>query len=919
MRTFPIWLILSLLPFAATTAQQARGLFFAVHGPDAPRSVGDPNSLQALYFDIPATSDQPVYVRVFDAETGGYLDARRGAFNTKTRFVILGGASANQIHGIDHNPARNRRLSFPASDILFDETIGMNARIDGRYLSLGALPLAKGYPINSDMRRFVLLAFTVEGDDANYFDYVLSLDPDDKVPPPGVSMFTYELTLRTPETRQFISEIRIPSFGLDSVRIETFGVNGAPMQLNIPFQESVPIFSPGTGQWVRQTIPIPSNHATVGLQFQGLGTQNTFSVMARRPDGSIIPIPLPILDFEPVTYPRFSFRASYADTSCSTLRFTKLGDIPANFEVTETRWVFDSEVVSGTDIRRRFDTPGVYPFRLEIDGMMGGEPQQVVIEDSVTINQPPTAWAGGNRVTVPGRSMAFDGTVSEDEDGRITRYEWDFGDGQTGVGARIDYQYDNPGIFTITLTVYDDSNSPCNTAVSSATVLVNRAPIARIQAPEAAQRGDVITFDGSGSSDPDGTIVEYEWTINGTEFVTETVEWSVSTDAPVLARLRVTDNARTSNSTASAEHRVRVNRAPIAEAGNDKHVSPNRPATFLGERSSDPDGQIVSYEWIFPGNIRRDGARVEQGIAEPGWHTVYLEVTDDEGALGRDSLLVRVNHPPVPVVTGDLQLEGRTVTLSAGNSYDLDDDGEIIRYEWAMGDGTTLIGPDITHTYRRDGTFTATLTIADNSGTFSSIQATRVDIQTGVAPVVVAPVVSEVVAIASPVARAVFPDRAAPGTPFEVDIRSSENANKFYWFENGDWVAGDASRTFTHPSTSPFTVRYAVDNGAGQANSRATATATIRMNRAPEALAMVTNEALTDTLIVFDGSFSSDPDGDRLSFEWFVDGVSVGRTAKLEHRFLTPGRKTILLRVDDGFGLANSVSEWSRTLYIYSK
>lgn len=897
-------------------AQQARGLFFAVHGPDAPRSVGDPNSLQALYFDIPVTSTQPIYVRVFDAETGGYLDARRGAFNTKTRFVILGGASANQIHGIDHNPALNRRFTFPASDIIYDETIGSNARIDGRYLNIGALPMAKGFPINSDTRRFALLAFTVEGDDANYFDYVLSLDPNGKVPPPGVSMFTYELTLRTPENRQFISEIRIPTLGLDSVRIETFGVNGAPMQLNIPFQEPVPVLSPGSGQWVTRTISLPSSIPSVGLQFQGLGTQNTFSVIARRPDGSIIPIPLPILDFEPVTYPRFSFRTNYADTSCLNMRFSKLGDIPSNFQVTETRWVFESDVVSGTDIQRRFDNPGVYPFRLEIDGMMGGEPQYVVIEDSVTINQRPSAWAGGNRSTAPGRSMAFDGTVSEDEDGRITRYEWDFGDGKTGAGARIDYQYDTPGTYTIALTVYDNSNSPCNTAVSTATVLVNRPPIARIQAPSAAQRGDVIPFDASGSSDPDGTIVEYQWMINGTELEGDKVEWTVATDAPVLARLRVTDNARTTNSTATAEHRVRVKRGPIAEAGNDKHVSPNRPATFVGERSSSPDSRIVSYEWIFPGDVRRQGARVEQGIAEPGWHTVYLDVTDNEGAVGRDSLRVRVNHPPVPVVTGELTVEGRTVSLSARDSYDLDEDGEIIRYEWTMGDGTNLVGPNITHTYRRDGSFTATLTIADNSGTFSSIQATRVGIRTGVEPIATAPVVET---MAAPIARAVVPNRAAPGMPFQVDIHSSENANEFYWFEDGEWVAGDARRTFTHTSGTPFIVRYAVDNGAGQANSRSTASVTIRMNRAPEASAMVTNEALTDTLIQFDGTFSSDPDRDALSFEWFVDGASVGKTARLEHRFLTPGRKTIMLRVDDGFGLANSVSEWSRTLYIYSR
>jgi hypothetical protein len=82
---------------------------------------------------------------------------------------------------------------------------------------------------------------------------------------------------------------------------------------------------------------------------------------------------------------------------------------------------------------------------------------------------------------------------------------------------------------------------------------------------------------------------------------------------------------------------------------------------------------------------------------------------------------------------------------------------------------------------------------------------------------------------------------------------------------------------------------------------------------------LVTNEALVGDEVVFDATRSSDPDGDRLRYEWLVDGVLVGSTPILNHVFTTPGRKIVTLRVDDGFGRSNSTSEWSRTLYIYTK
>lgn len=825
-------LLLAFSAFALPVgAQQARGLFLSVHGSEASRSLGDPSSLKALYIDIPATTRGPVHIRIFDAETGGYLDSRRGAFNTRTRFVVLGGASAGKIYGIDSDPTRNRRLTFSASDIVFDETVGQNPRFDRRYWALPALPMDKGLPVADGMRRFVLLAIGLEGDDANHFDYVVSTDPNDKTEPAGLSMFTYALTLRTPETPSFLGEVRIPTAGYESVRIETFGTGPAPLRATFPFFDPVALQPAASGSWSRQTLALPKNTASVGVQFNGHDRAHTFSMVARRPDGQPIPIPLPIRDFEPVLMPRFSFRTDYPDTSCVVKRFSLTGETVPGFELTDIRWVFADRTETGSLVTRRFDSPGWHPFRLELDGKRDGQAVPIVIEDSIRINLSPIAWAGGNRAAVPGRSMAFDGTVSEDPDGRIIRYEWDFGDGNRGTGARVDHQYDTAGRYNVRLRVTDDSGSPCSIAEMTAIVEVNRPPVARIRSSGTASPGSVVRFDGSGSSDPDGTIVEWVWTINGETFDGPIVDYVVTDSAPLTVFLDVTDNARTLNSTVRAEHRPRSNRLPVAVAGNNKHVSPNRPATYVGTRSSDPDGRIVKHEWIFPGNSRVEGATVQQGISEPGWHTVYLEVTDNDGGIARDSLRVRVNHPPVPVITGTLVSETMTVTLSGTDSHDPDEDGRIIRYEWNFGDGRTATGPTVTHTFARGDRHTVSLQVTDNSGTFSSRQRTSVELHVNHRPVVripdpepeVAPVVVPARRNRAPVVNPDVPTDVAVGELVVLDASASEDpdgeALTLVWLVNGIEVGRGPRLSHRFNEEGVFDITLIADDGTGLPNS----------------------------------------------------------------------------------------------------
>jgi len=74
-----------------------------------------------------------------------------------------------------------------------------------------------------------------------------------------------------------------------------------------------------------------------------------------------------------------------------------------------------------------------------------------------------TALAIDNHLPVPqaaastnGLTASLDASGSSDEDGALSVYAWDFGDGTLGTGATADHTYAEPGTYTVTLTVADN-------------------------------------------------------------------------------------------------------------------------------------------------------------------------------------------------------------------------------------------------------------------------------------------------------------------------------------------------------------------------------------------------------------------------------------------------------------------------------
>lgn len=160
-------------------------------------------------------------------------------------------------------------------------------------------------------------------------------------------------------------------------------------------------------------------------------------------------------------------------------------------------------------------------------------------------NQPPVANISAPATAAEGVPVTFDGSGSSDADGTIALYEWDFGDGTTGAGVTTTHAF-VAGTFNVQLTVTDDAGA---TGVIGASIEIIAAgqpvpPSANAGGPYTAEAGTAVMFDGSASSDADGTIATYSWDFgDGNTGTGMQASNTYGTPGSYVVRLTVTDDA----------------------------------------------------------------------------------------------------------------------------------------------------------------------------------------------------------------------------------------------------------------------------------------------------------------------------------------------------------------------------------------
>jgi len=165
--------------------------YVSTFGPSSPDTDGDDDHVQVIFFDLPASSSDNLYFRIFDADTGNSLDEIYAPADTTIRYALYGGAGAYTGARVSH-PAPSQ---INAGTLLAETTIGENSAYDnGWQLVFGPFSATQGEDMGS-RRVFKLVVQGTSGDDGNLYNAVLSTNPGANVPPAGSRTFAYAWTL----------------------------------------------------------------------------------------------------------------------------------------------------------------------------------------------------------------------------------------------------------------------------------------------------------------------------------------------------------------------------------------------------------------------------------------------------------------------------------------------------------------------------------------------------------------------------------------------------------------------------------------------------------------------------------------------------------------------------------------------------
>ena len=265
-------------------------------------------------------------------------------------------------------------------------------------------------------------------------------------------------------------------------------------------------------------------------------------------------------------------------------------------------------------------------------------------------NGAPTAVINGPTSAGIGDTLTFDGRSSFDPDNDPLTYSWTI-EGQNYSSAQVSHTFNNAGNVTVRLVVNDgQSNSQADqlTVNVSTQPPANQAPTARINGPNSANQGDRLTFDGGGSSDPDGSISSYSWTIEGQNYNGISASHTFNNPGNVQVRLVVTDNSGANSSPATQNVNVtaQVNRPPTVTINGPTSGCVNQALSYTSN-AQDPDNDTLRYQWRVtpPGSASfstPQRANTTITFTSAGNRTANLEVTDTAQNTASDSISVNI-------------------------------------------------------------------------------------------------------------------------------------------------------------------------------------------------------------------------------------------------------------------------------------
>ncbi|MEV7631667.1 PKD domain-containing protein [Microbacterium sp. NPDC089318] len=203
--------------------------------------------------------------------------------------------------------------------------------------------------------------------------------------------------------------------------------------------------------------------------------------------------------------PTASFEAT-SDKLAVAVDASASADSDGTIEQYRWSWGDSTPDTLGVTASHQYAEAGDHTITLVVTDNRGGTARATKVV-TVTANQAPVA---SFTTTVAPLQVDVDASASDDADGTVVSYGWDWGDGTEGTGVTASHRYQTAGTYDVTLTVTDNDGTvgTRTQAVTIPAVPANQPPTAAFTA---SASGLTASVDGSASADADGTIRSYLW------------------------------------------------------------------------------------------------------------------------------------------------------------------------------------------------------------------------------------------------------------------------------------------------------------------------------------------------------------------------------------------------------------------------
>jgi uncharacterized repeat protein (TIGR01451 family) len=406
--------------------------------------------------------------------------------------------------------------------------------------------------------------------------------------------------------------------------------------------------------------------------------------------------------------------------------------------------------------------------------------------------------------TVVGQTTLFTATISS---GTGVSYAWDFGDGLgSGTGAETGYIYTAAGVYTATVTATNTSGS---VAATTTVTVTNTPPVADAGSDQIVFVDDPVQLDGSGSFDPDGHDITYQWQQVGGLPVTLSDDTAVmpTFTAPELPTvitftLTVMDSYGLSSTPDEVVITVIDRTITGLTADNDSPTILTDPTNFTATITA---GTNVVYSWDFGDGIGSgSGQFPSHTYGADGVYTAVVTATNSVNSLTATTTVTVVLNMPPTADAGPDQTVFVEELVQLDGSGSSDPEGQPLIFHWQQTGGPAVTlsdGRAEKPTFTAPGVpavLTFSLTVTDPYGASDSDE-------------VVITVVDEPVAGLS--AASSSPTLLAETTFFTATLAGGSNVTYVWDFGDGNGDTGPLV-SHTYAATGFYTATVTASNSA---------------------------------------------------------------------------------------------------------